>query len=163
MILEGIIEGSFQNEAFDKISMNQFGAGESFGESMACAEIGISPMHIRAVTDCRLLFLDFTVLYDTSREYEYSMILATNLLRSFANKNVFLNRKVRILSQKGLRDRILVYLHSLPGSSEGIVHIPFSQTAMAEFLGVNRSALSRELGRMQSEGVLQVNGRTIKL
>ena len=45
----------------------------------------------------------------------------------------------------------------------GYVKIPFTQTALAEHLGVNRSALSRELGRMQSEGVLEVDGRKMRI
>ena len=67
---------------------------------------------------------------------------------------MILNQKVRILSQKALRDRVLVYLGTLKKDKDGFVKIPFTQTALAEHLGVNRSALSRELGRMQNEGLL---------
>ncbi len=69
----------------------------------------------------------------------------------------------RILSQKSLRDRILVYLGTLPKDKNGFVKIPFTQTALAEHLGVNRSALSRELGRMQKEELLTVEGKKINL
>ena len=74
-----------------------------------------------------------------------------------------MNQKVRILSQKGLRDRILFYLDTLPKDKNGFVKIPFTRTALAEYLGVNRSALSREIGRMQNENLLIVDGSKMKL
>ena len=87
-------------------------------------------------------------------------ILARNLIKSLAKKNLILNQKVRILSQKSLRDRIFIYLRTLPKDKDEYVKIPFTQTALAEYLGVNRSALSRELGRMQNEGLLVIDGKS---
>ena len=89
--------------------------------------------------------------------------LTTNMLKILASQNVFSNLKLRIANQKSLRDRILIYLHSLAPDSEGYLHVPFTQTALAEFLGVNRSALSRELGRMQDENLIEVNDKKMKL
>lgn len=67
------------------------------------------------------------------------------------------------MGQKSLRDRIFLYLNSLIPDKDGWLQIPFSQTVLAEFLGVNRSALSRELGRMQDEDLIQINGKRIQL
>lgn len=84
--------------------------------------------------------------------------LLLNLTSRMADQNVFSNLKLRILSQKSLRDRIFVYLGSIQPDEQGVRHVPFSQTALAEFLCVNRSALSRELGRMQDENLLLIRG-----
>lgn len=84
-------------------------------------------------------------------------------LKSLAKKNLILNQKVRILSQKGLRDRIIIYLSTLPKDREGVITIPFTQTALAEHLGVNRSALSREFGRMQDEGILVIDKNKMRV
>ena len=89
--------------------------------------------------------------------------MLVNLLDNMAHTNSFLNEKVRILSQKGVRDRILVYFSTLPVSSRGSSMLPFSKTKMAEFLGLNRSAMSRELHRMEEDGLIAVNGRRIHL
>ena len=58
---------------------------------------------------------------------------------------------------------IFIYLRTLPKDKDGYAKIPFTQTALAEYLGVNRSALSRELGRMQNEGLLVIDGKKIKI
>ena len=103
LVLEGVIECSYQDPDFNKYNMNHFSAGELFGESMCCAGVDESPMEISALTDCVIMFLDFGELF-TRTSYEHHAVLAGNLMRMLAAKNIFLNRKVRILSTKSLRD-----------------------------------------------------------
>ena len=162
LVLDGEIECSYQDEAFNKFNMNNFGAGELFGEAMTCAGIEISPMQVIAVSDCVIMFLDLRVLYEAETACEYRTQLAGNLLRILSAKNIFLNQKVRILSTKTLRDRITAYLRTLPNHG-GKITLPFSKTALAEYLCVNRTALSRELHRMQLEGIISMDGRRFVL
>lgn len=160
LVLKGTIECSFQDADFNKFNMNHLSEGDLFGESMACAEVIHSPMQIFAVTDCTVLFLDYSVLYNESLKYEYRTQLLVNLIRNFSRQNFFLNQKVRILSQKDLRNKILMYLNGIQSDEEGKRKIPFSKTALAEFLCANRTALSRELSHMIHEGVLSMEGRS---
>lgn len=166
LLLDGSLEGSFINENYDKINMNHFSEGALIGESLACAQIQCSPIQLRAITDVTVLLFDFTVLYDTdSVRHTYQLKLSVNLIQALSKQNVFLSTKIRILSQKALRDKVIVYLESLPKRRDGSVKVPFTQTALAEFMGVNRSALSRELGRMEDEGLLKTvaDGYILKL
>ena len=121
-----------------------------------------SPVQVRAVEDCIVMFIDLSVIYHSDIQSPIRVILAENLIKSLARKNLILNQKVRILSRKSLRERILFYLGTLPKDKNGYVKIPFNKTVLAEYLGVNRSALSRELGRMQDEGILIADGRKMK-
>ena len=163
LLLKGKIESSFQNENFDQITMLTFTNGYLFGESLVINRAKNSPVQVRAVEDCVVLFIDLEMIYAAADNTSIQIILARNLIKSLANKNLILNQKVRILSQKSLRDRIFIYLRTLPKDKDGYVKIPFTQTALAEYLGVNRSALSRELGRMQNEGLLVIDGKRIKI
>ena len=156
LLLDGSLEGSFINENYDKINMNHFSEGALIGESLACAEIKCSPIQLRAMTEVKVLLLDFMVLYDTEAvKHTYQLKLSVNLIKALSKQNVFISTKIRIFGQKALRDKVIVYLESLPKRKDGSVKIPFTQTALAEFMGVNRSALSRELGRMEDEGLLK--------
>ena len=163
LLLKGKIESSFQNENFDQITMHTFTGGYLFGEGLVINHAKNSPVQVRAVEDSVVLFIDLEMIYAAADNSPIRNILAGNLIKSLAKKNLILNQKVRILSQKSLRDRIFIYLHTLPNDKDGYVRIPFTQTALAEYLGVNRSALSRELGRMQNEGLLIVNKGKMKL
>ncbi len=162
LLLKGKIESSFQNENYDQITMHTFGGGYLFGEAIVINSAKNSPVQVRAVEDSIVLFIDLSAIYQSEIASTLRMILAENLIKSLARKNLILNQKVRILSQKSLRDRILIYLGTLPKDKNRFVKIPFTQTALAEYLGVNRSALSRELGRMQNEGLLIVDKEKMK-
>lgn len=163
LLLKGKIESSFQNENFDQITMHTFTSGYLFGEGLVINHAKNSPVQVRAVEDSVVLFIDLEMIYAAADNSPIRNILAGNLIKSLAKKNLILNQKVRILSQKSLRDRIFIYLRTLPKDKDGYVKIPFTQTALAEYLGVNRSALSRELGRMQNEGLLVIDGKRIKI
>ena len=163
LLLKGKIESSFQNENFDQITMHTFTGGYLFGEGLVINHAKNSPVQVRAVEDSVVLFIDLEMIYAAADNSPIRNILARNLIKSLAKKNLILNQKVRILSQKSLRDRIFIYLRTLPRDKDGYAKIPFTQTALAEYLGVNRSALSRELGRMQNEGLLVIDGKRIKI
>ena len=162
LLLKGKIESSFQNENYDQITMHTFTGGYLFGEALVINDAKNSPVQVRAVEDSIVLFIDLSAIYQSEIASPLRTILAENLIKSLARKNLILNQKVRILSQKSLRDRILIYLGTLPKDKNSFVKIPFTQTALAEYLGVNRSALSRELGRMQNEGLLIVDKEKMK-
>ena len=161
IVLDGEIECSYQDEAFNKFNMNHFGTGELFGENMACAGLDVSPMQVFAVSESVIMFLDLRLLYESESPYQTQLL--GNLLRILSAKNIFLNQKVRILSTRSLREKIIFYLRTLPADKNGRVSLPFSKTALAEFLCVNRTALSRELSRMQSEGIISMDGREFVL
>lgn len=162
LLLKGKIESSFQNENYDQITMHTFTGGYLFGEALVINDAKNSPVQVRAVEDCIVLFIDLKVIYHSDIQSPLRVILTENLIKSLARKNLILNQKVRILSRKSLRERILFYLGTLPKDKNGWVKIPFNKTVLAEYLGVNRSALSRELGRMQDEEILISDGRKMK-
>lgn len=168
-LLEGSLVSTFQTATFDQITLKLFWPGDLLGESFACIPGSISTIQLSAACDSVCLQFDLQPLLGQGQcggccvsPYHHHIMLV-NLLANMAHTNAFLNEKVRILSQKGVRDRILIYFASLPASSKGVVTLPFSKTKMAEFLGVNRSAMSRELHRMEEDGLIQVTGRRIRL
>lgn len=162
LVLEGEIEGSFVSEKFNQVDIERFGAGSLFGEAIACL-VRTSPIQLRAAEASTVLFLDVASLVGKPQNDPLGARLLSNLALSLARKDAFLNMKVRILSQRGLRDRILVYLQNLPFEKDGWATLPLTQTELARYLSVNRSALSRELGRMVDEGVVQMDGKNLRI
>lgn len=142
IMLEGTVSVSFLDESDNNVNMNLFSRGGLFGESLAYLGGNKSPVQMEATSKCRIAFFDFRA-FMTAREFTrgYQATLASNLLRDFARQNFFLNRKLRIMSQRRLRDRIKVYLRGQGMSPDGLICVPFSRNEWAEFMGVNRSAL----------------------
>lgn len=107
ILLKGTVSVSFLDESSNSVNMNLFFPGELFGESLACLE-GNSPVQMKATSDCRILFLNLSAVTKAEAFPEgYQAVFVTNLLRDFARQNRFINRKLRIVSQKRLRDRSL--------------------------------------------------------
>lgn len=163
IILDGILEVSYNTNHFDKLNVNHFKAGQIFGESLALKGSPYSPVQITSLSDSTVLFLNLKNLLhspsicDKSCQYNHQLLL--NLVGRMADQNIFSNLKLRILGQKSIRDRVMIYLTHMHADNLEGAEIPFSQTALAEFLGVNRSALARELGRMQDENILAIENK----
>ena len=85
------------------------------------------------------------------------------LVTVMAQQLLFFNTKVRILAQKRLRDRLKIYLQTLTPDEKGCYSLPYTRTELADFLCVDRSALSRELCRMRDERILDFSGAKIHL
>lgn len=162
LVLEGEIEGSFVSEKFTQVDLERFSTGALFGEAIACLG-GTSPIELRAAEASVVLLLDVAALVKKPQTSAPGTRLLANLALSLARKDAFLNMKVRVLSQRGLRDRILVYLQNLPAEKDGWVTLPFTRTELARYLSANRSALSRELGRMADEGIVQLSGKRLRI
>ncbi|MFR2030514.1 MAG: helix-turn-helix domain-containing protein [Collinsella sp.] len=89
--------------------------------------------------------------------------LYANVMGEMSKKVKTLTAKLALLSEPRLRKRIALYLRRLPEDKDGYVIIPYSRKALAEYLAVNDKALLRELRRMIEEGVLEGEGRRLKL
>lgn len=162
LILKGQVEGSFDTENFNKIAMNRFNEGQLFAESLAVMQLAHSPVEATAIRDTALLVLDINHLFSESPCCDCELIILQNLMQSIARQNHFLTTKVRILSQKSLRDRIMVYLTSAHPVNHQVI-LPYSKSAWAQYLGVNRSSMERELSKMTDEGIIAIKDKTITI
>jgi len=85
------------------------------------------------------------------------------LINTFADKNMILMNKIEILSRRNTREKILHFLEKEQIKSNSIFfEIPYSRKEMADFLGVDRSALSRELGKLKDDGIIDFEKSTFK-
>lgn len=127
--------------------------GEVFAETYACLPQQPLLVSAAASEDSQLLSLDLSGLF--TRSCPSSDILLRNLLAITAGKNLALSRRIFYTSSKTIRGRLLSYL-----SDQAMLHgsrtftIPFDRQQLADYLGVDRSALSNELSKLRREGVL---------
>ena len=76
-----------------------------------------------------------------------------------AERTLAMNDRIQILSKPAIREKVITLLSQYRASPGETVELPFGREAMAKYLGVNQSALSRELSRMQDEGIISFKGR----
>ena len=160
VILQGVIQAADMSGKEPQI-IQQFHAGESFGEAVAFGGQK-SWVEIRAVKPARVLYLQVDGLMADTADRDFTL-MKTNLVREMSHKLAILSLKNQILAEPRLRGRILMYLNVLPAGEDGFKEIPFRQKDLAQYLNANTSALSREMTRMREEGLIETDGRRVKL
>jgi len=115
--------------------------------------------------DTSIIFVDEYILLnieDTSKVYYNRFIKNLLLILSEINKNK--NERIKIITKKSIRDKLLEYFsinRKKTGSNN--IYLPYNYTAFSDYLGVNRSALMRELKNLKDEGFIETKGHRIKL
>lgn len=126
------------------------------GVDIAATKRQSSTYYITAVKDSRIHVIDYDRIAKPGHVKEADrLLLMESVLALIAGENQQKMSKIEILSRKGMRDRILTFLaiqRSLTGKDE--FDIPYNREEMAEFLCVNRSALSHELRMMEKENLI---------
>ena len=125
------------------------------------------PMMVDAVAaeDCAVLFLDFNILMEESMvNRSWQKKLLKNILHVSMQKNLSLSSRIFCTAPKTIRGRLLTYLsaQSMKAGSSTF-DIPFNRQQLADYLNLDRSALSKELGKMRDEGLLEFYKNTFKL
>lgn len=140
-------------------------AGGLFGEGFACAGIDTMPVSGYAIHETKLLWLECRkMLTVCSNACHFHSRLVRNLLQVVAQHNLILGQKIRVMSQKTTRDKLMLYLleqAKQKGSTE--FTIPLSRQALADYLGVERSAMSAELSKLRGQGILDSKGSWFRL
>lgn len=127
-----------------------------FGEAFSCAELDRIPVSVVAVQNSDILMIDYRKIIRTcSSSCVFHTRLIKNMLSILAKKNVLLTQKMELLTRRTTREKILSYLSAQAqqaGSATFV--IPFNRQELANYLSVDRSALSKELSKMQKDGIL---------
>jgi len=132
---------------------------DSFGEAFVFAENSIFLVSVIAATECEILFLDYSrVISVCSSSCKFHNKLIENMLMILANKNIILNQKVEVMSRRTTRQKLLHYLSVCAlNAQKNEFTIPYNRQELADFLGVDRSAMSSEIGKLLREKVLKTN------
>lgn len=132
-------------------------AGEMFGEAFAAPRGGSVLNDVVAVEDSMVVFLNMSRILSTcSRRCRFHERVSQNLFVAIAQKNRKLVRKLELMSRRSTREKLLAYLSDKAREAESpSFTIPFNRQQLADFLSVDRSAMSSELCKMREEGLLE--------
>ena len=139
--------------------------GEPFGEVFACAGIEQMPVSGYAASDCNVLWLACKkMLTVCTNACGFHNTLVQNLLQLVSQKSLHLSRKIRFMSEKTTQDKLMAYLLD-QAKEKGAAEftIPLDRQGLADFLGVERSAMSAELSKLRAKGVLETEGSHFRL
>lgn len=141
------------------------GPGEVFGEAYACVPGEALLISVSAGEDSRVLFLNVgKILTICGNACPFHAKLIRNLLTISAEKNLQLSRRIFHTTPKTIRGRLQSYFSECAKKSGNLTFtLPFNRQQLADYLGVDRSAMSSELSKMQQEGLIQVQRGTVTM
>lgn len=154
VVMEGAVNIIKDDVWGNRKIIENIGGGQIFGETYACLKGEPLMVDVQASERSRILFMDVNrILTTCSSSCDFHNRLIRSLMYVLAGKNLMLTKKMDIITPKSLRERVMVYL-SQESVKQGCrtVTVPFNRQQMADYLSVDRSALSAELSRMQRDG-----------
>ena len=136
--------------------VNHISAGEMFGEAYIAPESGPILNDVIALEDSDVMFFDFRkILTVCSSACKFHTTVVQNLFFAISEKNRQLVQKLGHMSKRTTRDKLISYLsEQAKRSGSSTFSIPFNRQQLADFLCVDRSAMSNELCKLRDEGLL---------
>ena len=177
-----MLSGSVTIESNDlwgtRTILSHAGPGEFFAETYAMLPGEVLLVDAAANEDCRILFLNMTALRGDAAVADAALpdaaawpdaaaspakkgsgswrgALIRNLLHISFRKNLILSGRAFHTAPHAVRARVMSYLNTMAlRSGSNTFEIPFDRQQMADYLNVERTALSKELGRMRDDGLI---------
>lgn len=165
IVLEGCVEIFLAGSDGACTLLSQSGPGELFGQALAVAGASNHVFEFYASAGSRVVYLhipEFTSLKNCHCTYRFKVM--ENLMKLVSQDNMNLMMKIQILTQHSLRQKLLLYFSILSKEQQSsTVTLPFGRDKLSFYLFCDRSAVSRELGRMKREGLITFTKNTVTL
>jgi CRP-like cAMP-binding protein len=159
LVLEGAVRIESVTVWGDVSVIGTAGPGQMFGEAYAAVPDEPLMVDVVAAGACEVMFLEVAkVLATCPHACPHHARASANLTAAIARRSIGLSRRILHVTPKTIRGKVLAYLSDeaeREGSNE--FEIPFNRQQLADYLGVDRSALSSELSRMQRDGLIKTN------
>lgn len=165
IVLSGCVDMVKEDIWGNKTMLVRMRKNELFGETFACGEDNLSVVTFLVSEDARILFLPFDrVMHSCTMACRFHHQLIENMVHIIANKNRDLMRKVEVVSKRSIREKLLTYLSiQAQTQSSRYFEIPLGRVELAEYLCVDRSALTRELAKMKEDGLIDFDKNCFRM
>jgi CRP-like cAMP-binding protein len=160
MILSGNLVAYSLSENGSAVTMFEFRENGIIGANLLLGDNNTYPLNIYSVTACELLHMTKGAVLELLRGYDFVI----QYIKSLSLNAQGMNRKITMLTQKTLRENLLDYLqHQAVIQGSSCIKLPISKKELADYMGVQRPSLFRELKKMKGEGLIDVSNRLIKI
>lgn len=145
--------------------LGQIAVGEMFGEAYVAPESGALLNDVVAVEDSKVIFFDVNKIITTcGTACRFHSMVVQNMFFAISEKNRKLVQKLGHMSKRSIREKLISYLsEQAKKQNSASFTIPFNRQQLADFLSVDRSAMSNELCKMRNEGLLEFEKNKFKL
>lgn len=165
VVVSGGVRVLLEDADGQRTILTHVGPGAMFGEAFSCTGDETLPISVTVSDAADILLIDYRKVMTTcasSCDFHGRMLM--NMLRILAENTIVLTRKIEHISKRTTREKLLSFLTTQAAlHKEPVIEIPFNRQELADYLCVDRSALSREIGAMRREGILRYEGKRFEL
>ncbi|MBR6430105.1 MAG: Crp/Fnr family transcriptional regulator [Oscillospiraceae bacterium] len=165
IVLEGTVQMLKQDLWGNQTLFAYINPGQLLGEQFAVQKEPNSYVSFVAATDVRVLIMTASnIIHSCPNRCPFHHQLTENMFDLLGKKSVSLMEKIEVSSKPSLREKLQAYL-SIQAQKQNAryITVPLNRTQLAAYLGVNRSAMTRELAAMQREGLVEFDKNTFVL
>lgn len=165
IILSGSVDMVKEDLWGNKTMLLRMHGNDLFGETFACGQDNLSVVSFLVSEDAQILFMPFDrVMNSCTMACVFHHRLVENMVRIIAGKNRDLMRKLEVVSKRTIREKLLAYL-SIQAQTQNsrYIEIPLGRVELAEYLCVDRSALTRELVKMKEDGLIDYDRNCFRI
>lgn len=157
MVLSGCIYLISEDYWGNRTILSELETGDIFGEVYSCIETETLNISIVTAEESDILFINMKKITSVcTSACEFHNKLVRNLIRVLAEKAFALTKKIAHTSRRNTREKLLSYLSEQSKKSGSCsFEIPFNRQQLADYLSVDRSAMSTELSKMRDEGLIE--------
>ncbi len=165
VVLEGSVRVFREDLLGNRTILGEFGQGDLFGETFALARAEALPVTVTATQPSQVLLIEGWRITGTCPHCcGFHTRLIENMMAILARKNLMMSETMEVLSKRSTRDKLLNYLSGQSQRTGSLTFtIPFNRQELADYLCVDRSAMSSELGKLQKEGILSCDRSSFTL
>ena len=156
ILLSGSAHVTKQDYYGNRSLVGSVAPGQLFAESFACAGVATMPVSVIANEQSEAMFVHCQrITVGCSNACVFHSRLIYNLLQIVARRNLEFHQKLEITSGRTTREKLMAYLLAQAKQADSdTFEIPYDRQALADYLGVERSAMSTELGKLKKDGIL---------
>ena len=165
ILLNGAATVSKENAKGNRIVMTRLKQGDIFGEIIAFSRQMTWPATVQAQEPCVVLFLPRgKIVGECDRMCSCHRTLIQNFLRVISERAMMLNKKVEYLTIKSMRGKICTYfLEQYFKEGTASITLTLNRNELSDFLNVSRPSMSREMGKMRDEEIIDYHLTTVKI
>lgn len=141
-------------------TMFEFSQGSVIGANLLFGENHSYPLNIYCLTDCQIIHIDINAVLEFLHDYNFTL----HYIKSISQNSQGINQKIAMFTQRTLRENIMDYFKQQTIiQKSSVILLPMSKRQLADYLGVQRPSLFRELKKLKEEGIIEINNRTIAI
>lgn len=141
-------------------TMFEFSQGSVIGANLLFGDNHSYPLTIYCLTDCQIIHIDINAVLEFLHDYNFTL----HYIKSISQNSQGINQKIAMFTQRTLRENIMNYFKQQTIiQKSSVILLPMSKRQLADYFGVQRPSLFREMKKLKEEGIIEINNRTIAI